>query len=83
MIGLTQAFWKAVVVKRGGSQSTACSAGLMNTMPNPKPRCTIASDLASCSVRTASLMSCAICAMAASATMRMPLRRQALRRFFR
>ena len=50
MIGLTQAFWKAVVVNRGGSQLTASSAGLMKTMPKPKPRCTIASALASCSV---------------------------------
>ena len=47
MIGFTHAFWKAVVVNLGGSQSTACNAGLMNTIPKPKPRCTIASAFAS------------------------------------
>ena len=50
MIGLTQAFCNAVVVNRGGSQPRASSAGLMNTMPKPNPRCTIASAFASCSV---------------------------------
>ena len=46
----------------------------MKTIPKPNPRCTIASAFASCRVRTASLMSCAVCAIAASATMRIPLR---------
>ena len=64
MIGLTHAFWNAVVVNRGGSQPRASSAGLMKTMPKPKPRCTIASAFASCRVCTAALMSCAVCAIA-------------------
>jgi len=70
MIGLTQAFLEGRRGDLGGSQLTASSAGLMKTMPKPKPRWTIASALASCSVRTASLMSWAVCAIAASATMR-------------
>ena len=38
MIGLTQAFWNAVLVNRGGSQSSASRAGLMKTIPKPKPQ---------------------------------------------
>ncbi|CNL88824.1 Uncharacterised protein [Mycobacterium tuberculosis] len=83
MIGFTQAFCHAVVLNLGGSQSTASKAGLMKTIPKPKPRWTIASALASCRVRTAPLMSCAVCATATSATIRIPLRWHALRRFFR
>ena len=47
MTGLIQAFWNAVPMKRGGSQSSSWSAGLIITMPKPKPQCTMASALAS------------------------------------
>ena len=72
-----------VLVNRGGSHSADSSAELRKTIPNPKPQCTSALGFASCMVRTASVTSCAVCARDASATMRMPLRLHASRKFLR
>lgn len=41
VIGLIDAFWKAVQVNRGGSQPSASNAGFTNTITKPKPQCTI------------------------------------------
>jgi hypothetical protein len=57
MTGFIHAFWKAVLVNRGGSQPSDSSAELRNTIPKPKPQCTNASGLASYMVRTASVTS--------------------------
>ena len=77
MIGLIHAFWNAVPRKRGGSQPSSSSAGLTKTTPKPKPQWTSAGAFASCSLRTAWPMSCAVWGIDSSATMRMPFWRQA------
>ena len=44
-ISFSQAFWNAVPMNRGGSQSSACMAKPTSTTPNPNPQWTTASTL--------------------------------------
>jgi hypothetical protein len=44
--GLIHAFCHAVPANRGGSQSSAASAGLTITTPKPNPQCRIADAFA-------------------------------------
>ena len=83
MIGLTHAFWNAVVVNRGGSQSERLERRVDEHDAEAEAEVHDRLGLGLVQGATASLMSCAVCAIAASATIRIPLRRHALRRFFR
>ena len=82
MTGLIHAFSNAVPMKRGGSHSSACSTRVDTDACRSRSRSARSRSAwprGACAPRR--VTSCAVCAIGASATMRMPAAAHALRKF--